>query len=75
MVLTLDGMDPDYLRSLTDFHLPEHLHDEVTCWAYVDMTGARMRFSNELLEAMIQLRLSLNGGPTVRPDDWSIDMA
>jgi len=56
-VMTLDGLDMDYVRDLAAFYFPEHIADVALAWAYVNYVGMRMRFTDELIGAMIQLRM------------------
>jgi hypothetical protein len=45
------------LREMTNRYFPEFLQNNQILWYHVDYVGYRMRFSGELLEAMINLRL------------------
>jgi hypothetical protein len=55
-VIALEGLTRDYIRELTNFHFPEWINTESAAYAYVNYAGMRMRFSEELIEAMIRIR-------------------
>lgn len=55
-VVALEGQTPESIRELTNFHFPEWINSEDACYAYVNYVGMRMRFSEELIEAMVRIR-------------------
>jgi hypothetical protein len=59
-VLSLEGMDRDYVAFLSDSFFPDEYMLEKRLWAYAEMCGFRMRFSEELIKAMIEARQERN---------------
>jgi hypothetical protein len=57
-VLSLEGMSTENINELAVLYFPWEYTREQQFWAYVNYAGLRMRFSEELIKAMICSQLS-----------------
>jgi hypothetical protein len=57
-VIGIDGLTPDDISLHSEIAFPSDLTSRSDLWAYVNYVGFQMKYSQGLLEAMIDCRLS-----------------
>lgn len=58
-VLSLEGNGPGFAEYLAEAFFPAELEDKAQLWSYVNIVGLRMRFSEELIKAMIEFQANV----------------